>query len=95
MKYCSRCGEGMDDQNMICARCGCKLATPVPDTNKKTDQSSILLCILSALIPLFGLIYWQVMYYKAPIKATECGMTAIISIPFHIGLAILLFHFFL
>ncbi|MBQ2735642.1 MAG: hypothetical protein IJF33_07390 [Clostridia bacterium] len=94
MKICSRCGAEISDQALICANCGCNVAKPVHATGVTTDKSSVALCIFSALIPLFGLIYWQAMYYKAPIRATECGMTAIISIPFHIAIAMMMFRFF-
>lgn len=76
MKYCSKCGKEIADEAIICIHCGCQveeIRTP------KKDEISVALCILSAIIPLFGLIYWAVAYKETPKKAKACGITAVVS----------------
>lgn len=74
MKFCSKCGNELMDEAIICPRCGC--AASQGATN---DKVSIGLCILAFLIPLFGIIYWPVMHKKTPKKAQACGITGIVS----------------
>ena len=94
MKFCSRCGEEIRDEAMICSSCGCIVGPPMTPQKPEKDGSGGWLCVLAALIPPFGLIYWQVMYYKAPVRATECGMIAIISMPIYVAIAMLFISLF-
>ena len=77
MKYCSKCGKELLDEAIVCTGCGCAVVTP--EINPIEDKVSVGLCVLSALIPLFGVIYWPVKHKKAPKKAQACGITAIIA----------------
>ena len=76
-KYCSRCGKAIMDEAVICVHCGC----PVQEkgVEYQDDEVSIGLCILAALIPLFGFIYCPIKYKETPKKAKACGITAIVS----------------
>lgn len=85
MKYCSKCGKELIDDAIVCPGCGC--AVVKPETNPIEDTTSVGLCVVSALIPLFGFIYWPVKHKETPKKAQACGITAIIS--FVITLALL------
>ena len=82
MKFCTHCGKELMDEAVICPGCGCstdnkpQTATTQP---REDDTVSVGLCILAALIPLFGLIYWPVKHSSTPKKARACGITAIIS----------------
>ncbi|MBQ9785013.1 MAG: zinc-ribbon domain-containing protein [Clostridia bacterium] len=81
MKYCSKCGKEMMDEAVICPNCGCAADNRF-DLNQKQDERdeiSVGLCILSALIPLFGIIYWPVKHKATPKKASACGIAAIVS----------------
>lgn len=73
--FCPKCGKEIHDEAVICVNCGCSIDNK-PAVN---DERSIGLCILSFLIPLFGIIYWPVMHSKAPNRAKACGITAIVS----------------
>lgn len=78
MKYCRHCGKELLDEAVICFGCGC--ATGVPNTilqQQEDDPINIGLCILSALIPLFGFIYWPLTYKTRPRTARACGIVAI------------------
>ena len=43
------------------------------------DTVSIGLCILSALFPIVGVVYWALKYKETPKRARACGITAIVS----------------
>lgn len=76
MKYCTYCGNEVLNEAVICPSCGCQIM----DIVIPEDKVSIGFCILSYLIPLFGIIYWACNYKKAPNKARACGACVIISI---------------
>ena len=76
MKYCSSCGNQVVDQAVVCPKCGCPIA---PTHNPITDKADVGLCVLSAIIPLFGLIYWLIERHTTPKKAKACGITALIA----------------
>ena len=77
MKYCSKCGNEMVDDAVVCPSCGCMVVEPTsPQLN---DKANVGLCVLSALIPLFGVIYWPVKHKESPKKAQACGITALIA----------------
>lgn len=78
MKYCSHCGAQIDDEAVICVRCGCKT-----DAIKKQSDSTtlktiakifmVLSCIVLgwSLIPLIWTIpmtvkYWNDVKYNRP-----------------------------
>lgn len=73
MKFCSKCGKEIMDEAVICPNCGCSV------TGAGKNEVNVGLCILSALFPLFGIIYWPVKYKSNPKAATACGITAIVS----------------
>lgn len=80
MKFCTKCGHELMDEAVICTKCGCSVSSnAVPQTDSKEDKPDVGLCVLSALIPLFGMIYWPVCHSKTPIKARYCGITSIVS----------------
>ena len=77
MKYCAKCGTELSEETIVCPTCGYaeyESAQPVTE-----DKVSVGLCVLAALIPLFGFIYWPVKHKAAPKKAKACGIAAIIS----------------
>ena len=78
MKFCSHCGKEMVDEAVVCPHCGCGVAQ---NNARETepDEINIGFCVLAALIPLFGLIYWGVKHKETPRKAKACGITALIS----------------
>ena len=56
MKYCSKCGQSLDDDAVVCVRCGCKVA----GNNSVQDHSSFGYGLLGFCIPIAGLILWLV-----------------------------------
>lgn len=79
--FCSKCGKEIHDEAVVCVHCGCSVKNTSTTVNEapEDDQINVGLCVLSALIPLFGVIYWPVKYRSTPKKAQACGITAIIS----------------
>lgn len=79
MKYCSKCGREIMDEAVICPNCGCAVASNRGVKPVEDDEVNVGLCILAALIPLFGLIYWAVKHSDAPRGAKAVGITALVS----------------
>lgn len=84
MKFCSKCGHQLVDEAVVCTNCGCSVSVNSAHNTTATskpleDKPSIGLCVLAALIPLFGFIYWPVCHSKTPIKARNCGAAAVAS----------------
>ena len=79
MKFCSKCGKEILEEAIVCPNCGCAVVNPTVPQQFSTDQVNVGLCILSAVIPLFGILYWPVKHKEAPKKAQACGITAIVS----------------
>ncbi len=83
MKRCHICDEEILDDAVICPHCGCvadkeKLRKLECEEND-TKGLNVGVCVLAAIIPLFGLIYWALAYRKHPKDAQACGITVIIS----------------
>lgn len=88
MKFCSKCGKEILDEAVVCPGCGCAVVNaPQPAQAQYqgytqppvADEVSVGLCVLSALIPLFGVIYWPLKHKETPKKAKACGITALVS----------------
>ena len=79
MKFCSKCGKEIMDEAIVCPNCGCAVVNPAVPQQLSNDQVSIGLCVLAALIPLFGVIYWPVKHKETPKKAQACGITGIVA----------------
>ena len=63
--------------------------TYVAPINNEEDKTSIGLCILSWLVPLFGWIYWGVKKSDYPHKAKSCGIAATISFALNLIISII------
>lgn len=73
-KFCSKCGQGVMDEAVICPHCGCKI------TGNEPDEVNTGLCVLSFLIPLAGLVLFAVYANSKPKSAKKYGMWALISV---------------
>lgn len=87
MKNCPQCMQQVADDTVICPNCGCEMSTETQQPANASqgpqvqvaDKASIPLCIVAALIPIFGVIYWAVKHKTSPKKAKACGITGIIA----------------
>ena len=80
MKYCSGCGKELKNEAVICPHCGCIVSPTLAGRIMRDDRVSFGLCLLSFLLPLFGIIYWPVRYPDTPRTAAACGITALLSL---------------
>lgn len=71
MKLCEKCGRQYHEENGSCPFCAAQ--------GMSNDTVSIGLCILSALFPIVGVVYWALKYKETPKRARACGITAIVS----------------
>lgn len=78
MKYCQKCGAEINENAVVCVKCGCS-TNPSNQLAEVDDTISIGLVILSLIIPLFGIIYWPVKAKSRPKCAMTCGITGIAS----------------
>ena len=78
MKFCTHCGKELADDAIFCSNCGNSVA-PSNNVKVEADEISVGFCVLSAFVPLFGVIYWAVKAKETPKKAKACGITALIS----------------
>lgn len=79
MKFCQNCGGEVNDNAVVCVKCGCSLQ-PTSTQQPEVDNSvSTGLVILSFLIPLFGIIYWPIKAKERPKCARTCGIVALVS----------------
>lgn len=78
MKFCPHCGAEVNENAIVCTKCGCEVNNTKPAT-RENDEISVGLVILSVLIPLFGVIYWPVKAKETPKKAKACGIAGLIS----------------
>ena len=76
MKFCSHCGAQIDDNAVICIKCGCQVAQK--NTNPQ-DAPNIGFAVLSFFFPLVGLILWLVWMNSSPLKAKSCGKGALVG----------------
>ena len=66
MKYCSKCGNQVMDEAVICPKCGCpventgSVAQQNNNNNNVEDKANGGLIALSILIPIAGIILWPV-----------------------------------
>lgn len=83
MKYCVKCGHELLEEAVACPSCGCSATfsgnEPLVQTVIQPDEVSVGLCILSFLIPLFGIIYWALKSKETPKKAKACGIAGLIG----------------
>ena len=77
MKYCSHCGAQIDDNAVICVKCGCSVAQN--NTNPQ-DAPNAGFAVLSFFLPVVGLILWLVWMNTSPLKAKSCGKGALIGV---------------
>lgn len=79
MKYCSHCGAEIEDEAIVCVKCGCSVA----NTNRAIEnpnESTTAYTILGFFIPIIGLILFFLWQNEYPRRAKAAGKGALISI---------------
>lgn len=89
--FCSKCGNQIDDDAIVCPKCGCATSNYHPASNKQGSQSvveeekstlSTLSIVFAILMPIVGLILGIVgcCKYKNPQFKNKCIAAIPISI---------------
>ncbi|NLD26005.1 MAG: zinc-ribbon domain-containing protein [Acholeplasmataceae bacterium] len=82
MRFCPNCGEEIIEGTRFCPHCGHNLSGVSP-TNTNTvsgDAPSTGYAVLSAIIPIVGLILYLVWKDDYPLRAKSCGKGALIGV---------------
>ena len=82
MKYCSHCGAEVNNEAVVCIKCGCAIPnsnTQVVGIINPNDAPNKGFAVLSFFFPLIGLILWIVWNNSSPKKAKSCGTGALIG----------------
>ena len=74
MAYCKKCGAEIDDQAVICPKCG------VQQTPEVEDKGGFLWGLLGCCIPLVGLILYLVWKDTKPKTSKAAGICALVSV---------------
>ena len=80
MKYCAHCGAQLNDESVICVKCGCPVGDAVIKSPAKNDASSFGFAVLCFLMPTVGLILWLLWKDEYPKKAKSCGVGALVGL---------------
>lgn len=107
MKYCSKCGIPMKDDDNFCPACGTPTVATFSNQTQSynqapynpaynpyspyVDKNSVGLNILSFCFPIVGLILYLVNKDKKPTEAKGCGKWALISFCINLVLYPILF----
>ena len=75
MKYCSKCGQQVRNEAVICPFCGCQIAK----STAVDDAPSTGYALLGFFIPIVGLILYLINKDTAPQKAHSAGKGALIG----------------
>jgi Na+/proline symporter len=84
MKFCSKCGAEINDDAVICVKCGCQISQA--NNVNTSDRPSGGFAVLGFFIPLVGLILYLVWKKDTPLKAKSCGKGALIG--FIVGIVV-------
>lgn len=87
MKYCSNCGNQVDDNAIVCTNCGCRVNA---DLKKELDEPSTGFAAIGFFIPVIGLILYLLWYKDYPQRAKSAGKGALIGTVFSFIFGILL-----
>ncbi len=101
MKYCSKCGQQIEDEAVVCIHCGRAVegaTMPVPNAfqpQRAEDGASVWWALLGFFVPLAGLILYLIWQKDYPQKARSCGKGALVAVIVEAALAVLsMFAFF-
>ena len=95
MKFCSHCGAELDDEAIICPKCGCQVgeinqATSTAKSKEDPNESTTLYLLLGLFIPLVGLILFLVFKDDHPRRSYAAGKGALIGVIVNLVLGLLI-----
>lgn len=80
MKYCSHCGEELEDEAVVCVKCGCSAGPAKNRVLEDPNESTLLYGVLGFFVPLAGLILFLLWNETYPRRAKTAGKGALISV---------------
>ena len=86
MAYCRKCGAEIDDEAVICPKCGVE-----QKPRNVNDDGSILWAVIGFLIPIVGIILFAIWHSEKP----KCAKMSIIGALVSIGVAIVIWIIFI
>lgn len=90
MKYCTHCGNEINEHASVCIKCGCLVNSAISKPqSKEEDKPSTGYAILGFFIPLAGLVLWLVWKDEYPLRAKSAGKGALINLVVNFGLFLL------
>lgn len=88
MKFCPHCGAQIDDDAVVCVKCGCSVSQS-PKKSSVEDAPNMGFAVLGFFIPLVGLILYLVWKDSTPLRAKSAGKGALIGFITSIAFSIL------
>lgn len=79
MKYCTNCGQQIDEKAVVCIHCGAATDNSILNTNT-TDNGGFGWGALGCCIPLVGLILFLVWKDQKPKTSKAAGIGALIGV---------------
>jgi len=84
MKYCTQCGSEINENAVICIKCGCNvngtIIIPANRVYEQDDNPSTGLAVLAFFFPMIGCIIFLVKKKTSPKKAISCATGVAISL---------------
>ena len=91
MKFCSQCGSEINDNAVICVKCGCSVEGVVVAKQAEEDKPNTGFAVLGFFIPVVGLVLYLIWKSTTPLKAKSCGKGALIG--FIVGIVFYIIYF--
>ena len=89
--FCSNCGKEIENGAKTCIHCGYNTGkTAVKEDNSEEKSNLILVKILSAFIPIAGLIIYLIYIKGRPLFAKSAGKGAVIGLIIWVALRVVL-----
>lgn len=92
MKYCTKCGQELEDSALYCTVCGATQNNDQANDQalraKLDDGNSVGFNVLSFFFPIVGLVLFLVWKKEKPIRAKGCGIWALVGFIANIVLTI-------
>lgn len=88
MAFCKKCGAQIDDQAVICPKCGVPQG---PQPAQGADNGGFLWNLLGFCVPLVGLILFLVWKDTKPVTGKAAGVGALVSVIVWVVFYVLMF----
>lgn len=75
--YCKNCGAEIDDNAVICVKCGVPVSGNKRNVNQSDEGASGGLALVCFFFPLIGLILYCIWNNDYPTKSSDCGKFAL------------------